>query len=157
MKTKAQAEELAKAMVSLGNECGVNTRAMLTDMSTPIGGAAGNWVEVKDAVACLDGKGPRDLRGLVLECAADLLGQARRVKNIEDARKQTESCLAFGAPRKKWDEMLVAQGANLAAFNKKLTLDSTAPVVVEVKPSRTGFVSRCDARIIAEVVRDLGG
>ena len=62
-----------------------------------------------------------------------------------------------GAPRKKWDEMLVAQGADLTAFNKKLALDHTAPVVVELKAEKPGFVSKCDARIIGEVIRDLGG
>ena len=51
----------------------------------------------------------------------------------------------------------MAQGADLAAFNEKLALDHTAPVVVEFKAPASGFVSRCDARIIGEVVRDLGG
>jgi pyrimidine-nucleoside phosphorylase len=46
MQTKADARKLAKAMVALGNECGVNTRAILTDMNTPLGRAAGNWLEV---------------------------------------------------------------------------------------------------------------
>src|SRR6185437_3314968 len=53
MQTKADARALARAMVSLGNECGVNTRALLTDMNTPIGRAAGNWLEVKETVECL--------------------------------------------------------------------------------------------------------
>jgi len=53
--------------------------------------------------------------------------------------------------------MLAAQGADLKAFNKKLSLDSNAPVVVELKSTRAGFISKCDARIIGEVVRDLGG
>ena len=55
MQTKADARKLAKAMVALGNECGVNTRAILTDMNTPLGRAAGNWLEVKESVACLEG------------------------------------------------------------------------------------------------------
>ena len=53
--------------------------------------------------------------------------------------------------------MLAAQGADLAAFKRKLALDHTAPVVVELKAPASGFVSRCDARILGEVVRDLGG
>ena len=53
--------------------------------------------------------------------------------------------------------MLVAQGTDLAAFNKKLALDHTASVVMELKSPRAGFVSKCDARIIGEVIRDLGG
>jgi pyrimidine-nucleoside phosphorylase len=53
--------------------------------------------------------------------------------------------------------MIVAQGADLKSFNRKLALDSTAPVTAELKPVRSGFVSKCDARVIGEVIRDLGG
>jgi thymidine phosphorylase len=45
----------------------------------------------------------------------------------------------------------------LKVFNRKLALDSTAKVVVEVKSEKSGHVSKCDARIIGEVIRDLGG
>jgi len=178
MQTRADARKLAKAMVALGNECGVNTRAILTDMNTPLGRAAGNWLEVKESVACLapsvlpasrwqikssqfcrqDASSTfADLRLLVLDCAAHLLVQTGKARSLVAARKRAEDCLNSGAPRKKWDEMLVAQGANLGAFNKKLALDHTAPVVVELKAEKPGFVSRCDARLIGEIIRDLGG
>ena len=164
MQTKSAARKLAKAMVALGNKCGVNTRAILTDMNTPLGRAAGNWLEVKESVACLEsraGETPAllydDLRSLVLDCAAHLLVQTGKVKSLTVARIRTEECLNSGAPRAKWDEMLVAQGADLKAFNRKLALDHTASVVVELKAPAAGFVSKCDARIIGEVIRDLGG
>jgi pyrimidine-nucleoside phosphorylase len=181
MQTKAAARKLAKAMVALGNQCGINTRAILTDMNTPLGRAAGNWLEVKESVACLEsrtgfqpvqspasaecskwaGKMPAlhcsDLRSLVIDSAAHLLVQTRKSKSIAAARKLAEECLDSGAPRKKWDEMLAAQGADLKAFNQKLSLDSTAPFVLELKPPRAGFVSKCDARIIGETIRGLGG
>ena len=86
-----------------------------------------------------------------------MLVQTRKAKSLAAAHKQAADCLASGAPRKKWDEMLLAQGADLVAFNKKLALDHTAPVVVELKAKKPGFVSKCDARIIGEVIRDLGG
>jgi thymidine phosphorylase len=182
MQTKADARKLAKAMVALGNECGVNTRAMLTDMNTPLGRAAGNWLEVKESVACLEpiscsrrcesahsfpksnqrgltfaATEINDLHELVLDCAAHLLVQTGKARSLAVARKQAENCLASGAPRKKWDEMLVAQGADLNAFNKKLTLDHAAPVVLEIKADCSGYVSKCDARLVGEVIRDLGG
>src|SRR5205814_2193052 len=50
-----KARELAQSMLELGRECGLNIRAMLTDMDTPLGRAAGNWLEVKESVACLEG------------------------------------------------------------------------------------------------------
>jgi pyrimidine-nucleoside phosphorylase len=163
--TLEKARELAGAMVALGNECGVKTRALLTNMDSPLGRAAGNWLEVKEAVQCLEigqkvGRGvptAPDLRELVLACAAHLLVQTGKSSTFEDAHKQAEDCLASGAPRKKWDEMLIAQGADLEAFARKLALDHTAPVVTELKGSVAGFVSRCDARIIGEIIRDLGG
>jgi pyrimidine-nucleoside phosphorylase len=177
MPTRADARKLAQIMVALGNQCGVKTRAMLTDMNVPLGRAAGNWLEVKESVAVLDGRtgvAPvsdskknetdktavlrcDDLRSLVLECAAHLLVQTRKVKTLATARRRAEDCLNSGAPRQKWNEMLAAQGADIPAFNRKLALDSTAKIVVEVKAEKSGCISKCDARIIGEVIRDLGG
>ncbi|HTX20645.1 MAG TPA: thymidine phosphorylase [Candidatus Aquilonibacter sp.] len=168
MQTKSDARKLAKAMVALGNDCGVNTRAILTDMNTPLGRAAGNWLEVKESVVILNGgtgvppvvasNAPAtDLREIVLICAAHLLVQTRKVKNLNVAREIAADCLNSGVPRAKFNEMLAAQGADLNAFNQKLARDSTAPVVAELESPRAGFVSRCDARIVGEVIRDLGG
>jgi pyrimidine-nucleoside phosphorylase len=170
MPTRAAARKLARAMVALGNECGTNTRALLTDMNTPLGRAAGNWLEVKESVACLEPGGSpmaapsrsrppgiEDLRGLVLDCAAHLLVQTRKARSTAAARKTAEDCLNSGAPRQKWDEMIVAQGADLTAFNAKLQRDSTAGFTIEITAGKAGYLSRCDARIIGEVIRDLGG
>ena len=158
VQNKADARKLAGAMVALGNECGVNVRAILSDMNVPLGRAAGNWLEVKESVACLENRAdsPVDLRALVTACAAHLLVQTRKAKSFPAAEKLAEACLASGAPRKKFEEMLMAQGADLAAFKRKLSQDTSAPAVVELKALRAGFVSRCDARIIGEAVRDLG-
>jgi pyrimidine-nucleoside phosphorylase len=162
-----QARELAQAMVALGNESGVHTRALLTNMDVPLGRAAGNWLEVKEAVACLEpaslpstetpGSTVTDLRELVLTCAAHLLVETGTVKKLKAARHQAGACLASGQPRRKWDEMLIAQGADIEAVNRKLALDHTAPAVTELKSPCSGYVARCDARTIGEVVRDLGG
>jgi pyrimidine-nucleoside phosphorylase len=157
MPTLEKARDLAQTLVALGNESGVNTRALLTNMQTPLGRAAGNWLEVKESVLCLEGRGPEDLRELVLVFAAHLLVQTGKAKSLDAARQQAADCLASGDPRQEWSNMLAAQGADLADFNRKLALDHTAPVVVDLKAPASGFVSRCDARILGEVVRDLGG
>ncbi|HWI57499.1 MAG TPA: pyrimidine-nucleoside phosphorylase, partial [Bacillota bacterium] len=165
MPNPARARQLARAMVALGKDCGVNTRALLTNMDSPLGRAAGNWLEIKEAVACLEPAGLLqtsapvcdDLRELVLACAAHLLVQTGKTKPYAQAHQQAQACLASGQPRKKWDEMLAAQGADLAAFSHKLALDHTAPVLAELKAPKAGYVTRCDARLIGEVIRDLGG
>jgi pyrimidine-nucleoside phosphorylase len=157
MQTKADARKLAKAMVALGNQCGTKTRAILTDMNTPLGRAAGNWLEVKESVDCLENKGPSDLLELVLDSAAHLLVHTRKSKSIAAARALAEDCLNSGAPRKKWNDLIVAQGADLNAFNQRLSRDFTATICVGVKTRKSGFIRKCDARSIGEVIRDLGG
>jgi pyrimidine-nucleoside phosphorylase len=139
MPTLERARELAQAMATLANEAGVKTRALLTNMHTPLGRSAGNWLEVKEAVQCLQGQGPQDLRELVLACATHLLAQTGKAPSLDAALKQAADCLASGKPLQKWNDLLAA------------------PVVLELKAPASGFVSRCDARIVGEVVRGLGG
>jgi len=120
MRTREDARALAKFIVNLATECGVQTTALLTDMNTPIGRAAGNWLEVKESIACLEGNGPKDLEELVIACASQLPG-------CDTERAAAE--LASGRPRILFDKLLAAQGADLAAFETKLKQDSSAPVV----------------------------
>jgi pyrimidine-nucleoside phosphorylase len=162
MPTPEKARELASAMVALGNSCGVKTRALITNMDSPIGRAAGNWLEVKESVACLSPgtehtDGLEDLRELVVECAAHLMIQTSQASDLPKARTTAQDMLASGAPLKKWHEMIAAQGAEMTAFARKLERDHLAPVVMEVKAARSGYVARCDARIVGEAIRDLGG
>ena len=157
MQTRADARKLAMEMVTLGNQCGVNTSAMLTDMNTPLGRAAGNWLEVKESLDCLQGFGAFELRKCVLTFAAQLLVQTNRVESFKLAFEFARERLDSGLPIAIWQAMLAAQGADLDAFHKKLVRDHTARTVLELKSTRSGHVVRCDARIIGEVVRDLGG
>ena len=55
MKEIDQARELASTMVALGTDAGVTTRALLTDMSTPLGLTAGNALEVAESLEVLAG------------------------------------------------------------------------------------------------------
>src|SRR6266542_4983240 len=76
MKDVDRARELARTMVDLGAAHGVRTVALLTDMSTPLGLAVGNAVEVAEAVEVLAGGGPGDVVELTLALAREMLGLA---------------------------------------------------------------------------------
>lgn len=153
MQSREQARELADSMVRLGTECGLRVHALLNSMDVPLGRAAGNCVEVKESVECLKGRGPDDLRDLVIECAAHLLVLTKKSSGIETARKEASSCLDSGGPHKRWRLMLEAQGADLAAFDEKLLQRPLITVITD----RFGRVSDCNARILGGVIRDLGG
>jgi pyrimidine-nucleoside phosphorylase len=162
MPNREKARELASAMVSLGNSCGVNTRALITNMDVPLGRAAGNWLEVKESDLCLQpGKGPSgridDLREIVLACAAHLLVQTGRAASLPDAQQTAADCLASGKPLSKWREMLAAQGADLVSYEQKLKQDHTASIVLEITSPGSGYISKSDGRLLGEIIRDLGG
>lgn len=152
-----RARELAKAMVGLGNACGVRTRALLTPMNTPTGRSAGNWLEVKEAWECLGGNGPVDLTDLVLESAAHLLELCGRAGDLDTGRRLAHECLAGGEPQRRFEQMVRLQGADLTAFHAKLEHDHHAPEVRELKSKTSGCIVTCDARVIGATVHALGG
>ena len=157
MQTRTEARALAQAMIGLASSCGVNTRALLTDMDTPLGQAAGNWLEVRESVECLAGRGPGDLRELVVAFAAQLLLQTGRETSLPAALARASACLDSGQPLQKWETMLAAQGTDMPQYRELLARDSTADTVLELRAERAGYVARCDARIIGETIRDFGG
>src|SRR5262245_21581314 len=103
MRTESDARALADSIVSLAESCGVRTQGLLTERNAPRGRAVGNWLEVKEAIDCLEGRGPEDLNTLVIECAARLMVLAERARDPAEAGGIASACLASGAPRRNWD------------------------------------------------------
>src|SRR6202030_2678820 len=69
MKTREEAEQLAKAMTSVGNLMGVKVTHLLSPMDEPLGRTVGNALEVTECVEVLQGGGPPDLIKLIVDLA----------------------------------------------------------------------------------------
>jgi len=106
MKDIDRARELARTMVQLGQDAGVNTSALLTDMSTPLGLEIGNALEVKESVEVLAGGGPADVVELTIELAREML----RLAGKPDA--DVAAALKDGRAMDKWRQMISAQGGD---------------------------------------------
>jgi len=106
MKNIDRARELAKVMVQLGQDAGVNTSALLTDMSTPLGLEIGNALEVKESVEVLAGGGPADVVELTVELAREMLRLAGKT-DVDVA-----AALKDGRAMDKWRQMISAQGGD---------------------------------------------
>jgi thymidine phosphorylase len=106
MKHEADARELARTMVDLGLDAGVNTTALLTDMSTPLGLTAGNALEVQESVEVLAGGGPADVVELTVALARAMLAGAG-VTGVDPAE-----ALADGRAMDVWRRMIAAQGGD---------------------------------------------
>lgn len=105
MKTAEQARELAETMVALGHDSGVNTVALLTDMSTPLGRTAGNGLEVAESLEVLAGGGPSDVVELTLALAREMLALA-------GVDADPAEHLANGKAMDSWKAMIAAQGGD---------------------------------------------
>ncbi|MBO0845742.1 MAG: thymidine phosphorylase [Nocardioides sp.] len=144
MQTADDARELATTMVALGQDAGVHTVALLTDMSTPLGLSAGNAVEVRESVEVLAGGGPADVVELTLALAREMLAGAGR-SDLDPAEK-----LADGSAMDVWRKMIAAQGGDPDA-----PLPSARETHVVTAPA-TGTLTRLDALAVGVAAWRLG-
>jgi thymidine phosphorylase len=133
MKDFATAKQLAEVLVQLGVDAGVNTSALLTDMSTPLGLKIGNSLEVEESVEVLAGGGPADVVELTVALATEMLSLAG-VKDVDVA-----SALSDGRAMDKWRAMISAQGGDPAA--KLPAAKETQTAVSETE----GVITKLDA------------
>jgi len=144
MKSLEQARELAGTMVGLGTAAGVNTVALLTGMSTPLGLTAGNALEVRESVEVLAGGGPADLVELTLALAREMLAAAG-VRG-----KDPETALKDGSAMDHWRRMITAQGGDV---------DAPLPVARErhtVTATASGVLTGLDAYAVGVAAWRLG-
>ncbi|MEB2526369.1 thymidine phosphorylase [Kocuria rosea] len=140
MKDLASARELARTMVDLGTGAGVTTTALLTDMSTPLGLAVGNAVEVQESVEVLAGGGPADVVELTVALAAEMLAAS----GVPDA--DPAEALRDGRAMDVWRAMVAAQGgdpdAPLPRARESETVVAEADgVLAELDAHRVGVAS----------------
>ncbi len=106
LKDIEQSRELARTMVALGEDAGVATSALLTNMNVPLGLAIGNANEVRESVEVLAGGGPSDVRALTVALAREMLSLA----GIDDP--DVEGALDDGRAMDTWRAMIIAQGGD---------------------------------------------
>lgn len=133
MKDFARARQLAEVLVQLGKDAGVNTSALLTDMSTPLGLKVGNALEVEESVDVLAGGGPSDVIEITVALATEMLNLAG-VKDVDVA-----AALKDGRAMDKWRAMISAQGGDPDA---KLPVAKESQTVVA---ESDGVISELDA------------
>ena len=144
MKDVDSARELARTMVDLGKDAGVNTVALLTNMQTPLGLTAGNALEVRESVEVLAGGGPPDVVELTLVLAREMLAAAGR-EHIDPA-----DVLKDGRAMDVWRAMIAAQGGDPSA---------SLPVAKEshqILAPGSGVLTRLDALQIGIAAWRLG-
>jgi len=137
MKDFSKAKQLAETMVEIGNNAGVKTVALITQMETPLGNAVGNALEVSEAIDVLNGKGPSDVIEITLALAKEML-------NLAGIDKDPAQGLKDGSAFNIWKKMIKAQGGNPdaeipVAKKKELVLSKQSGYITDLNAYAIGL------------------
>jgi pyrimidine-nucleoside phosphorylase len=156
MATEDDALELAQLMVHIGTQVGRKVRAIISDMSQPLGQAVGNALELKEALDTLHGQGPADFRKHCLSVASQMLLVAGRVQSLSEAHDELAHLLDTRRALAKFRDWIAAQGGDLDYVDDPGRLP-LAKVIRDLPAPRDGYVAGLNAREIGLTSMLLGG
>lgn len=172
MKSLADAQKLAKTMVDIGRLARIETKAVITSMSEPLGRTVGNAVEIKEVIAfllsdenVLYSNEYNDLREVVFEIAAQMVKMAGLGDDIEENKTDILACITQGIAYDKFIELIEAQGGEVNdVYMDWLKKDLKMPVLKdkvkylkEIHAEKEGVIVAIDSKKIGEALVCIGG
>jgi pyrimidine-nucleoside phosphorylase len=151
-------EYLASLMVTTAEAAGTRTVALLTDMSQPLGHAAGNWIELVEAVELLRGKRPaesEDLRELSLILAGWMIALGGKAETAEMGYARAEAAIADGSALKVFFAMIEAQGGDISVFDLSAAFHKPGATQV-LNAWESGFIYAMDTTQLGWAVQRTG-
>ena len=158
LQNREDAEFLAALMVATAEAAGTRTTALMTDMSQPLGRAAGNWIEVAECVELLRGElpeGTADLRELSLQLAGWMIHLGGRAKTPQSGYWAAAAALADGTGLRVFLEMVKAQGGNVRVFDNLEGFHKPGATRV-VEAWQSGMVGEMDTTLLGWAVQRTG-
>ena len=160
MREEARARDLAHALVSTGNSCGIKTRALLTDMNQPLGGAVGNSLEIQECIEILRGeanKAAQPVLDLSMELCAHMLMLANVDQTLEAAHQRLEKVLKSGKALECLRSNIAAQGGEPRVCDDPGSFLPLVRETVKVESPRSGFITQVDTTEIGHAIAAIGG
>lgn len=155
MKTKADARQLAEALVRVGKAGGKKVRALLTAMEQPLGRTVGNALEVAESIACLRGEGPADVMEVTYALGAQMLILGGVAADVTEAEAKLQAVVADGKALEKFRQIVAAQGGDARVADEPERLPQ-ARIQVPLAASADGHVADVDAMGVALAALRLG-
>jgi pyrimidine-nucleoside phosphorylase len=144
MKKLDDARALASALVRVGTQAGKKVVALLTRMDAPLGRTIGNALETREAIDMLFGRAPVDYTECTKALAVEMLKLGGRARTGADAMKLVDDAIVSGRAAEVMERMIAAQGGDPGVVRDTSRLPR-APLVVELRAPRAGWVERIDA------------
>jgi pyrimidine-nucleoside phosphorylase len=155
MKTLDDSFDLAKAMVDIGSEMNRETIGIITDMDEPLGFAVGNSLEIIEAIETLKGNGPKDFVMLCETLGAYMLVLSKTVNNFDEGIQKIRESIKSGEALDKLRVFIENQGGDKKIVDDYSLLPK-ASKIVEIKASKSGFISKIEAEEVGVSAMILG-
>ena len=158
MQSVDAARELAQSLTGTARAAGLACHALLTDMNQPLASAAGNALEVQNAIGFLTGA-RRDARleEVTLSLCGEMLTLGGLARDREEGRARAEKALESGAAAERFARMVTALGGPADLLERPADHLPEAPVIRPLPARESGHVSACATREIGLAVVELGG
>jgi len=156
MPETAQALELAKTMIGLGQDRGCPTVALLTAMDRPLGRSCGNALEVEESIQGLRGEGPDDLMTVTYALGVEMLLLVGAARDPAEARRKLQDSVSSGRALETFGRIIEAQGGDPRVVENPDLLPQANEVEV-FRAGREGVVTHIEPRRIGRAIVELGG
>ena len=142
MKTVEESKQLARLMVEIGKKAGKKIMAVITDMSSPLGYAIGNSLEVVEAVETLKGNGPKDFTEVCVLLASNMLYLAGK-GSVEECEKMCYSAISSGKALETFAESVSLHGGDKDCIYNPEKFEK-AKYSKQVIADKSGYISEID-------------
>ena len=158
MPTLEASRDLARSLVEVANGAGLKTGALITDMNEPLASAAGNGLEMRNAVDFLTGQHQdARLKEVTLALCAVVAEMTGVAADVVAGRKLVEDALASGRAAERFSRMVAALGGPVDFVENMDHHLAPAPIVRDVFSAGQGTVTEIDTRSVGMAVVALGG
>jgi len=158
MSTLEKSRDLAQSLVFVANGAGLKTAALITDMNEPLASAAGNGLEIRNAVDFLTGKHQdARLREVTLSLCAELAEMTGIASDPISARKLVENALDSGAATERFSRMVAGLGGPADFVEAMDAHLAPALIVRDIFADGQGNLAEIDTRAVGMAVVALGG
>lgn len=155
MKDLHQAKSLAKTLISIAISYEKSCCVFITDMNEPLGYAVGNWLEVQECIACLQGKQVPDLMEVSLTLSGAMVQLAGKCRTLEEGVALSREQIKNGEAWEKFLEIVQSQGGDTTMLQSPQNYPKSNHRL-DVLASETGFMQTIDAQTVGFCAMQLG-
>ena len=153
-----EASNLAKSLVTVSNESGCKTTALVTDMNQPLSQSIGNSLEVLAAIDILKGSS-KDYRLLEVSnsLGVSILCSSNICKNKKEAQSLISSVLSSGKAAEKFSQMVSELGGANDFFEKPKNYLTPSNIQKNICCKKSGYVKKINSKNLGNILILLGG